>query len=152
MRKLSGIALAVALVAACGAATPSPTSAPSVVASVAPSPASTSAAPSAAACVDIGELADVGDPIENALRSIEAALAGGKVADAQASAATASAGMRSVAGDVEDGSPDASAAFLAAADELDQAAAKFPAGADLFTKAKTDVEAAFVTARAAACP
>ena len=162
------LALAVLAVAACSSAgsSPSPTIQPSVAASSPPSAAASAApssapasAPSAAAspagsqvaCVDVGDLADQGDPVQNALQAIKPALAAKKVDDARAHAQTAITGQKSMADLVAPASPQGKLLFLKAADELTQAVAKFPDGTSLVDQAQTDLNDGFTAARTSAC-
>lgn len=162
------LALALLVVAACTSAGPSPTPTaqptaapsgpPSAAASVAPS-STPSSAPSGAAspagspvaCVDVGALADQGDPVQTAMQAIGPALADKKADDARTHAQTAIKGMKSMADLVAPASPQGKLLFLKAADELTQAATQFPAGTSLVDQAQADLDQAFTVARTAAC-
>jgi hypothetical protein len=152
MHRVTLAVLALAL-AACSSspASPSPTTAP---ASTATSPASSPATSptSSGPCVDVGALADAGDPVVNALTGVVTALKIADTAQASTLATTASAGMRALADLVANAKPEAATAFRAVADALDTAAKAFPAGQSTVEQLQTDLEAAFALARTAACP
>src|SRR6185437_174414 len=93
--------------------------------------------PSTGPCIDIANLADVGEPIEIAMTNVKTSLAAQKLDDARAAATSAAAGIRAVASVVGSASPAAKAQFLAAADEIEKVKDQFPAGTDLVDQAKT---------------
>jgi hypothetical protein len=167
-RATSLLALALFAIAACTGAGSSatPTSPPSIAPSNPPSVAASATATAAAsivpsatagpggsqaACVDVGTLADQGDPAMTAMQAIKPALAAQKVDDARTHAQTAIKGMKSMADLVAAASPQGQQLFLKAADELIQAAAQFPAGTSLVDQAQADLDQAFVIARASKC-
>ena len=166
------VALTSVLLAACAASSPSASTsvepsttsavAPSVAASIAPSvvpsqqPASAAVASASAAaggpCVDVGELADIGDPVVTSLGALTTALAAKKLDDARSAAQTAGKGMKSMADLVAAASPQAKQLFLTAATELAQAVLQFPNGGAVVQQARKDLDQAFVIAEAARCP
>ena len=156
--RVAAFALVATILAACGTTGAGPSLAPSAAATLVAatsSPPPSAAAPEATLgtpCIDVATLADIGDPVEMTVQSITATLISTDVAKARTAAKDAADGMRKIATFVGTASPDAATAFTTAADELEQAAAQFPAGADLVTKAHDDLEAAFRTARASYCP
>jgi len=165
LHAFAALVVAGLVIAACSSAAPSPTTHPSAAPSSPPSaassgpPASAPSTPAAtaalsgspAACVDVGALADQGDPVQTAVQAIKQALADKKSDDARTNAQAAIAGMKSMADLVAPASPQGKALFLKAADELTQAAAQFPAGSALFDQAQADLDQAFTVARSSAC-
>ena len=123
-----------------------------------PDPAPAAAPPSAVAsgsvgpCIDVGQLADMGDPAVNAISAISVALKASNLVDARSEAKTASHSIRSIADFVGLVRPDAEKQFRTAADTLDAAAAAFPGGLELLSQAQTELDQAFTLARTARCP
>jgi hypothetical protein len=134
------------------AAAPNPTSTPAPAPTSSPSGAASVSARPSGPCVDIADLADVGDPIVAAVQSIKPALAAGKVDDAKSAAAAASKNLKTLADRVAPASTKAKELFLTTADELTQAAAQFPDGGSLVDEAAKDLDEAFTLAEAARCP
>ena len=157
--------IAAAAAAACAPAAP----AASVTASASPaspvastSPAVPSPQPSASAtqaasskpigaCVDVGDLADLGEPVVSAFTAIKPALEAQKIDDARGLAQTAIKGMTSMAELVGPASPQAKDIFTTAAAELTKAASQFPSGVSLVDQARGDLDRAFALAQAARC-
>jgi len=162
--RLWAIALLALAVWACspnaaGTPTPEPTglvTGPS--AAPTPRPTSVVSGPSAlpaqssGACVDVGALADVGEPVEIAMTALSLDLKASDLTKARADAMTASSRLRSIADFVRPVRPDAATLFRNAADTVDSAATAFPGGLTLVDQAKTTLEQGFQLARTAACP
>jgi hypothetical protein len=102
--------------------------------------------------VDVGALADAGDPAVVALQGVVAALKISNTDQARSLAGTAETGIRALADLVAPAQADAEKAFRAVADALDTAAKAFPAGQSTVEQLETDLQAAFVLARTARCP
>src|SRR6476659_6410164 len=126
-----------------------PSSSPPTASAAAPSPGR-SATPSGP-CLDVGDLADLGEPVGMAMQLIKPALAAQKVDDARSAAQTAIKGLATIGDLVGPASPRAKELFLAAATELTQAASQFPNGGSLVDQSKHDLDEAFVVAEAARC-
>ncbi len=160
---LSSLVVLFGAVTACGPAAPSgpaTASPPGSAASPSTTPASAAPSPSApltasarpsGACVDVADLADLGEPVVSAMTGIKPALDAKKVDDARTLAGTAAKGMAAMADAVGPASPQAKQLFMTAASELTQAASQFPSGASLVDQSRHDLDQAFALAQAVKC-
>jgi hypothetical protein len=113
--------------------------------------AASSPAPSAA-CIDRGTLADNGEVVVTVLQGLVADLKVPNVVRAKADAASAAAGLRSLADLVSPVQPEAAQDFLTAASDVDSAVPQFPGGQSLVDMAQTSFSTGLSLAHAAVCP
>ena len=102
-------------------------------------------------CVDVGDLADLGEPVVTAMTAIKPALDAKKIDDARALAQTATDGLAAMAELVGTASPQAKKLFTTAASEMRKARSEFPSGVSLLDQARDDLDQAFAVAQTARC-
>ena len=127
-------------------------SSPSAPAAASQAPVASVSPGGSGACLDKGQLGDLGETVATAMQTMSDDLKAGNVDGAKAAAATTVSGMRALADFVAPAQALGAQKLRDAADTVEKATTSFPGGADQISQAQTTLNAGFELAQAAGCP